>query len=204
MNYHSIIQEELATIVKYYNPNELAYLALTSKVEATLQRKLAYRMQQRLFAEQTSLRVVIDWQDIDIAIISSDGTPEALFFIKSGAIPDETEANTTMIGFYPKKVLEMAQKAYEIKLDHTKTFALLFFTHQNQPIADSYKKSVKHDNAFLRAFKKNTSEEILKTATENIDSFFASKKLETVHVAIQAGECWGVQMQVHGWLIELE
>lgn len=203
MDYQAIIQEELSVIASYYNSNEVAYLALTAKVEATLRNKLAYRLQQRMMDEQTTLQVARDWQDTDIAIITSAGQPEALIYLKSGYIPDETEANSSMIGFYPKKVLDASQKSHQIGLDHTQTFAILFYTHQDKPVEEVYKKSVKHDNAFLRAFKQHSAEEMLDSAKTNITIFFSAKNLPTTHIIIEAGKCWDVKVDIHTWLVEL-
>jgi hypothetical protein len=203
MDYCSIIQEEISNIANYYNSNEVAYLALTAKVEATLRNKLAYRLQQRMIDEQTTLQVARDWQDTDIAIITSNGQAEALIYLKSGYIPDETDANESMIGFYPKKVLDAAQKANQIGFDHTKTYAVLFYTHQNKSVAEVYRKTVKHDNAFLRAFKKHTAEEMLSSAKKNITTFFENKNLKPIHITIEAGTCWDVKVEIHTWLVEL-
>ncbi len=203
MDYQAIIQEELNAIASYYNSNEVAYLALTAKVEATLRNKLAYRLQQRMMDEQTTLQVARDWQDTDIAIITSSGQPEALIYLKSGYIPDETDANSSMIGFYPKKVLDASQKSNQIGLDHTQTFAILFYTHQNKPVEEVYRKSVKHDNAFLRAFKQHNAKEMLESAKNNITNFFNAKNLPITHILIDAGTCWDVKVDIHTWLVEL-
>jgi hypothetical protein len=204
MDYLTILQEEIIKIATYYNPNELAYLALTSKVENTLRDKLTYRLQERLVAEHMNLLSTKEWQEADIAILTPDYKAEVLIFLKSGVTADETKANESMIGFYPKKAMEEAKKSREIVNEQTRIYLLLFYVHQNKTLNERYKKITKNNNAFQRAFKNGDSAQISAEAKAHITHFFSLHNLHPENTIIEAGQYWDINVQIHSWLTEIE
>lgn len=79
---HTAIAEELAQIGSAFEPDELAYLALTIKVENQIRNRLAWRLHQR-FSPQ-GLIAARDWVRGDLAIMDSGARP--LTTIQAGAV----------------------------------------------------------------------------------------------------------------------
>ncbi len=203
MNYTALLKDELSKIESYFNQNELAYLALTAKIEQPLREKLAYRLQQRLDEEHSNLFCARDWHDVDIAVIDTDGNVDRMIVIKSGYTADETNVNASMVGFYPKKIIDDLRKTADLGGSKTKYFALLFYTQIDKPIEQHLKKIVKHDNSLNRSFKQHSADEILEEATGYINHFFEQHNITTQKGCIKAGNCWKIEVNIYYWFMEI-
>lgn len=69
----AMIIDELARIRTAFEPDELAYLALTTRVENQIRNRLAWRLHQRL--EPQGLIAARDWIHADLAILDPDARP---------------------------------------------------------------------------------------------------------------------------------
>ncbi len=203
MNYTALLKDELASLATYFNANELAYLALTAKIEQPLREKIAYRLQQRITAENPDLYCAREWHDTDIALIDKEGNVNRIVLIKSGYTADETNMNASMVGFYPKKIIDDLRKTAELGGNETKYFALLFYTHIDKPVPAHLKKIVKHDNSLNRAFKQQNAAQIIEEAQGYINHFFEQHRITTEQGCIEAGQCWDIEVKIYYWFMEL-
>lgn len=77
----AVIAEELSSIGSAFEPDELAYLALTIKVENQIRNRLAWRLHQRL--QPQGLIVARDWIRADLAILDADARPMSIIAAKA-------------------------------------------------------------------------------------------------------------------------
>src|SRR4051812_23233142 len=75
------ISYALAEIGGDFRPNELGYLAITSKVEGPFRDRLAYRLHQSY--EPSGLVVSREWNRIDLAVLDAAGSPVCLIELKA-------------------------------------------------------------------------------------------------------------------------
>jgi len=77
------MKAELVKAISSISPDadELAYLALTSKPEAQIRDRLAYRLHQQL--ADRDLLVAREWKRTDLAVLGPDGAPVALVEAKA-------------------------------------------------------------------------------------------------------------------------
>ena len=65
-----------------FRPNELAYLALTSKIELPIRDRLAFRLCQRLL-ESGDLAVAREWKNHDLAVVTNGSEARLLLEAKA-------------------------------------------------------------------------------------------------------------------------
>lgn len=83
-----LVAQNLQALGEDFRPNELAYLALTSKVEATIRDRLAYRLHQHLAEKRSHLAVAREWQvfnrkRFDLAVVTDTSRPRLLLEAKA-------------------------------------------------------------------------------------------------------------------------
>ena len=69
-NVHRAVSESLSGIGSSFQPDELAFLAATSKVELPIRDRLAWNLQRTLGEEFTVAR---EWRRADLAVLADDG-----------------------------------------------------------------------------------------------------------------------------------
>lgn len=78
-----LIAANMQFLGKDFRSNELAYLALTSKIEFPIRDRLAFRLCQRLL-ESSDLAVAREWKKYDLAVVT-DGS-EARLLLEAKAM----------------------------------------------------------------------------------------------------------------------
>jgi len=78
------VAEELAGVGDAFEPHELAYLALTTRVENQVRNRLAWRLHQRLAAQ--GLIAARDWIRSELAILDDGARP--LTIVQAAALHD--------------------------------------------------------------------------------------------------------------------
>lgn len=73
--------EALRALDAAFDPNELAYLALTSKVELPVRDRLAWQLHNRI--AEHGFCVAREWRRSDLAILDHEGTPVAILEAKA-------------------------------------------------------------------------------------------------------------------------
>ena len=64
-----LVAENMRTLIEDFRPDELAYLALTSKIELPIRDRLAFRLRQRLL-ESNDLALAREWKKFDLAVVT--------------------------------------------------------------------------------------------------------------------------------------
>lgn len=74
-------RETLVRVGEAFADDELAYLAATTKIELPFRDRLAYLSHRRF--EPEGVLVAREWQRIDLAMLTADGTPVCLVELKA-------------------------------------------------------------------------------------------------------------------------
>ena len=189
--------KSLASLSEAFLPDELAYLALTQKIEHAIRDKLAFKLHQA-FAEKTGLLVCREWNRTDIAIIEDDHPrllleAKAIYtfdIIKSGAqhsYPGQLERD-----------IEKAQRWVDATAPNVpEILALLLATHLHDPPGQEYRQAIKY---FGGVTKYTTAENTVALADQAI-----RKRLQlpiVAHGEINGGSAFGIRVSVAYWLVQ--
>jgi len=134
------LSEQLDSIGTMFQEGELAYLALTQKVEYAVRDKLAFAL-HRKWGERDSLLVCREWNRIDLAILE-DSSPQLLLEAKAQYTFDIVKHGVPHN--YPDLLLRDVQKLSPRRLKHTEVFTLLLATHPHTAPERRYRDAVKY------------------------------------------------------------
>ena len=190
--------ETLRTIGEDFQENELAYLALTGKVENPFRDRLAFKLHRNLSPEVV---VAKEWRRVDIAILRSE-VPLALIELKAMYTFDPL-----IRGDKEKfmKGLEGGIARYE-KLAFTETamYGLFLATHPRQEIQkpDGESWVIKYRHDINRAIQRDGGvETVQRKCRETVESYFHGKGTEIKYVTLRGGRAFGTDVDVDCWFV---
>lgn len=147
------IKEALNQLGNTFEPNDLAYLSLTSKNEHLLCASLASRLHAQ-FADQPDLLVAREWRaapkcPVDLAILSH-GEPRVLIEAKAGYTFDLVGYESKRKRYFPsdaiqKDLAKLARLNFECE-----RYVLVFFTHPHQIPSAQFAGAVKYIDLMRR------------------------------------------------------
>jgi hypothetical protein len=203
--------ELLATAISHagnsFCPGELAYLALTSKVERPLMDRLSYQLHRQFMEANQPVDVAREFSirpsiRADLAILqrktpTSAPTPIVAVEAKAMATFDCTrEAGQRRE--YPD-LLQRDLQRYECLGDSCpQVFCILFATHLRRPPAPELQHIVKYHSRLRRAFSADkTDADIRDIVDGNLAKYLVKP---TRFDKIKAGEAFGIEVEVLWWL----
>lgn len=200
---NAVVETETGNLGKHFEENELAYIALTGKVELCLRGRLVWRLQTRLFP--LGLLVAREWtrkkRRIDAAILEDDKLVALLEF-KAMVTFDCTEVHSEPQQ-YPRLMLEDIVKMKQTASVNTFLYSILFATHPLRPIPDAYKRIVKYAGRMNKALRMyNNSQKVLETCDRTINNYFQAKHLRVSRGrTLNAGEWFDVPVEILCWFV---
>jgi hypothetical protein len=151
MSFHSSIVHILTNVHQCFQPNELAYLAVTSKVENPLRDQIAFALHARFNDQYLVHR---EWKDpnnkkADIAITDTDNKVQCLIECKAHSAPTYEKG-------YSQLALRDLQKMYNSSDESTELYFLFFLNHVHsaQPILDRFQYAIKYWKLLNNALQK--------------------------------------------------
>src|SRR5215469_10592611 len=123
MPFTAHLQEILTNLAQTFHPNELAYLAATSKVEGPVRDRIAYQLHAQL---ESGFLVHREWRDpkrngwIDIAVTDNSNQPKCLLELKAHSGP-------TFQPGYSELIRKDLRKLYKAAEDDTELFLIFLF-----------------------------------------------------------------------------
>lgn len=186
----------LGVIGGEFRANELAYLATTTKVEAAIRDRLAFRLHQDY--KPAGSVVAREWDRVDLAVLNPAGIPLALV---------ELRAMYTFDAFGHLRHFTDATSADEIKAQSlavagTAVYSPLLAAHLGGTVKTRSLKPVKYSSGVNRAITKHGDAAAVRArACELID-----RDLEA-HVVVARGEilggiAFGLSASVLYWLVQ--
>lgn len=180
--------------------SELAYLALTQKVEHAIRDKLAFNLHRRLERESPDLLVCREWKRADLAVVKCK---KPLLVLEAKAIYSFDIVKSGAQHPFPKLVSEDLEKAAKHASSTPpdsplETFALVIATHPRTAPGAEYREAVKYfRNVKKYAVETNT----FVNASQIMNQKMAHLGLELLHKdEVNAGDAFGVDVSVFLWL----
>jgi hypothetical protein len=195
-----IIVDSLKETLGEFNENELAFFALTTKIELTLRDRWAYVLFSKL--SKSNFLVSREWKRTDIAIIE-ENKPVVLIEIKALYTFDAISAR----GNYKKRISYLQddeEKATRLASKDTDIYTVLLATHPLTSIPYILEGVVKYVPGINGAFSKHqNANNIRKIATERIREEFKGKNLITEGI-LKAGLAFGIETEIIYWILYKE
>jgi hypothetical protein len=200
LDFGSVLRVELARIERLFAADELAFLALTSKIELPIRDRLAYA----LFRRVPELRVTREWRRVDLAVLSPDGKSPPVLLLEAKALYTfDLVGEDAWVRRYP----EMVQRDLE-KLRLTKDlpseaqlFSLILATHPTASINPGLQQVAKYSPGVSKAVAAlGDADAVAHEADRTLRSHLGH--LGAIHHdEINAGEAYGVPLAIHYWLV---
>jgi hypothetical protein len=193
----------LSTLDQTFHSNELAYLAVTSKVEGPIRDRIAYRLHMEL---EPDLLIHREWRDknnrwIDIAVTDDQNRPRQLLELKAHSAP-------TFQPGYSDMIRQDCQKLHAAGGVDTELYILLLFNHLYHPaIVDrKFERSVKYyqlQNFASRqnAHARDVSEQTRLHWEKHLQNIGAPATDNHPGIRMNAGEYHGMPMAVHAHIL---
>lgn len=192
-----ILTESLFSIEHEFKSNELAYLALTSKIEQPLRDRWAFSLYRKI---STVLVVSREWRRTDLAILDSTG-PKALIELKAMYTFDAA-LDKKGIGGYSQDMKNDELKAKKLASDTTEIYTVLLATHPKSIVPVKYERIIKYRAGINKAIKVFNSSGIVKeVAIEAIEKKFKGENI-VANGCLKGGEAFGISTDVLFWILK--
>lgn len=189
------LRDALAAIGSEFRSNELAYLATTTKVEASVRDRFAYQLHRDY--EDAGLIVAREWNRIDLAVLDGKGSPISLVELKAMYSFDALRN----IRLFTSATSDDEVKAHRRAEGHTAVYSLLLVTHLAGTVPTKFLKPVKYSGGINRALAKHGDESaVLAGASAAIDVDLAGRNV-VARGKIDGGCAFGLSVSVHYWLV---
>lgn len=184
------IRKAFRAVAKSFAKDELAYLALTSKVESPIRDRLAFALHSML--GESGFIVAREWQRIDLAVFRG---PEPVALV-------EIKATYTFDGFTPEyqdALRDDYTKCRRKGITGGQIFTLLVATHPHGEPTVAAEGVIKYAHKIRRSLAKYGSHEaVAKANAAKIESWRRAEVLDQGR--LNGGEAFGVPVSVYYWL----
>jgi len=201
MTFKQKLIEVISSISKDFQTDELAYLALTSKVELQLRDKIAFKLHEEL---KDKCLVCREWKPadsnrrIDLAILDkSNSSVLCLIEFKAHSVVRYEEEFTTHLKKDLIKIRDIAE---------TDNVELYYIYFNNVVISGDisdwvYNNSVKYISTMRSSFKKNdnTSEKCIRNWNAHLDKS-RLKAERSERITIDAGNYYGLDLTIETFI----
>jgi hypothetical protein len=191
MRIGEVLKEELEGLSRTFIPGELAYLALTSKVESPIRDRLAFRLHTRT-ADGRS-QVAREWHRTDLAVLSG-GVPTLLLEVKAMYSFDAVDSAVGLRNFH-RQVLRDRDKSLRPEATSAEIYALLLVTHPGGPCRENLNAVVKYRTGIERGAKRGI-ERVREDAAAAVSKAFQDFGLITTRGSLDAGTAFGVPVSI--------
>ena len=205
MSFTQQLLKVLSELDQTFLPDELAYLATTSKVEGPIRDRLAYRLHMEL--DPAQVFVHREWRDpkkngwIDISVTDKKNYPLQLIELKAHSGP-------TFEGGFSKRVREDLEKLYKASEDATELYAIFLFNHLYHPskIDSMFQHVVKYyDIQNFASRKHDFVQDVRDKTKENWEKHLQriGIPLNKTHpgIYLKAGSFYMMPMEVHAYVL---
>jgi len=195
MGIGEVLKEELAGLAAAFNHGELAYLALTSKVEFPIRDRLAFRLHARLGGGAT--QVAREWHRTDLAVFTG-GVPSLLLEVKAMYSFDAIDSEIGLQNFH-RQVLRDRDKSLRPEASSAEIYALLLVTHPRGGCGETLDAVVKYRAGIQRGAKRGI-ERVREEAAAAVSKAFYDFRLITTGGSLDAGTAFGVPVSIDYYL----
>ncbi len=183
-----------------FDNDELAYLALTSKVERPIRDRWAFELYKNI---NPNFIVSREWLSTDLAILDNL-VPRALIELK--AMYSFNALNEKTILRYVDLMKKDTIKAKELALRTTSTpqiYTVLLATHPHASVGTKFKKVIKYSLGINKAFKDyENAENIKKTTNDKVNTHFSEWHC-IANGSFVGGKAFEINTEVLFWLFKI-
>ncbi len=200
------IVEGLRGMDKRFEDGELAYLALTSKIELPIRDRLAFMLQKTL--GQEGFVVAREWPTgngrgrVDIAILEK-GRPVVLVELKAMYAFNALVGNS--MNRFLKELVKDEQTSFSVMIDPSNVYTVLLATAPEGDGGVGLEKVIKYQPWIRRSLKKfgGDATQLVTAASGVIEKKFIGRKI-IGHGAIDGGTSLGIKTEVLYWLFQMD
>lgn len=191
-----ILVETIAGMGDAFAPNELAYLASTTKIELPFRDRLAYLLHRRL--ESDKLHVVREWRRVDLAILDASGSPVCLLELKAMYTFD---AIGSSVEPFIAAMAADEEKASRLAVRGTAVYTMLLASHRSGAVNPELHEMVKYHGGINKAIIQHGSAAALRQlAEDSVQAALAGRDIAAAG-AITGGDGFGHQVDILYWLV---
>lgn len=198
MAFEENIKKAIRSVENAFIPNELAYLALTQKVEHAFRDKLAFILHRNFENLENEFVVCREWARADLAILE-ERNPVLIVEAKAGYTFDILmgDRGYNFPALVSKDLEKAARLAARFNLKTTpEIYALVIATHPHTAPDVRFMDAVKYYNKVVRyATLEHNLEDILKAMNKRMNDF----DLIDTH-CVKGGIAFDVNVSVYVWL----
>jgi hypothetical protein len=191
---------EMGRLSVAFDEDELAYLAITSKVENPIRDRLAYGLHRALWPRAVVAR---EWFRTDLAILSPTTPPRALALVEAKAtMTFDLAYGMDDAHWVARAVRRDLEKSARLAIDGTEIFALVIVVHPDSPLPPSLGANiVKYLPGVARAFRTfQTAAKIRALAARSLRANFSSLG-PLSRGSMSGGSAFGVGVSLDWWLL---
>lgn len=200
IDFGPILHDELKGIHELFEPDELAYLALTSKVELPIRDRLAFALYRRL--DQNL--VAREWNRVDLAVLADDGKTAEMLLEAKALYTFDLIGDDAWVDRYPQKVRRdvASLRARSDLVDRTQLFALVLATHPIAEAGSHLRQVAKYARDVGKAIAAlGDAATVLREADRAIRAALPETSEIFCTGEIPGGSAYGVEIGVPYWLI---
>lgn len=199
-NIENILAQSLEQVVNEFGKDELAFLALTTKIELPLRDRLAYVMYKKL--KEEGLVVSREWRRVDLAVLR-ETVPQALIELKAMYTFDALRERGNLkkrIGY----LFEDIKKASQFDCKSENIYGILLATHPRHAIPLEFTNIIKYIPGINSALKRlGDQKKVAEVSVNRIEKLLASEKHTVVKKGTMlGGSAFGIETDVLYWLIK--
>ena len=186
-------------ILHEFQPDELAYLSLTTKIELPFRDRWAYSMFKEF--KETNTVVSREWKRTDLALLEN-GSPSALIELKAMYSFDAALKPNDIAGFTDAMSRD-EEKAKQLAEKNTEIYTVLLATHPEKNIDSSLSGIVKYDNGINKAIKLLKSSNAVKDKAIKAVNLNMNKRNIILQGELNAGNAFGIDTVILYWIVKV-
>ena len=190
-----IVINTLSRIDTLFHPDELAYLALTSKIEMPIRDRWAYSLHREL---GDVLNVSREWKRTDISILNIT-SPRAIIELKA-MYSFDAALDPKGIGGFTDAMSADAKKAKTLATKDTEIYTVLLATHPDGPFPKEMNGIIKYVpgiNNAIKAF--GSSEKVKRAAMDAVNNDLKSRNVIAAG-SLNGGKSFNTKVSILYWL----
>jgi hypothetical protein len=174
--------------------NELAYLAITSKIEIPVRDRLAFALHNKLEGRF----VTREWKRVDLAVLNANRQPDALIELKAMYTFDPLLKGR----YYTDATSRDEEKAFGKGGPTAQVYSLLLAAHLHAQVPIDLKQIAKYSSGVNKCLKRYGTHDALRDAArERVKDELRSRNLVKNDI-LGRGSAFGIEVSVEYWLVK--
>ena len=192
-----ILKESLETISREFRDNELAYLALTTKIENPVRDRWAFQLYRKLRGRFVVSR---EWKRTDIALLEK-AAPKVLIELKAMYTFDAVLRADDIAG-YAQAMAADESKARKLAGTQTQIYTVLLATHPQSIVSGNLDGVVKYRASINKAVRwLGSPDNVLKEAMSAINHKLQGRDVVSSGI-LNGGQAFGINADVLFWMVK--